>query len=153
MHEHTVIEKLEDLQTLLEGVRTIAVVGLSPDPARDSYTIAAYLQGSGYRIVGVNPGVQDVLGEPCYPSLSRIPVGLRQKIDLVAVFRRRDAVPPILEECASLGLRMVWLQIGVSSPAALEAANRLGLTLVANKCLRVVHGLIRDELSVPEGRR
>lgn len=153
MNEHTVIEKLEDLQALLEEVHTIAVVGLSPDPARDSYTIAAYLQGSGFRILGVNPGVQSVLGEPCYPSLSGIPTRLRQEIDLVAVFRRRDAVPSILEECAGLGLRTVWLQIGVSSPAALEVANRLGLTLVANKCLRVVHGLVREHLTASSGGR
>jgi len=150
MREPTVLERLEELQDLLETVKTIAVVGLSPDPARDSYTIAAYLQGSGYRIVGVNPAATEILGAPCYPSLSDLPAPLLEEVNLVAVFRRPAAVPSILEEAARLGIRTVWLQIGVASPGALEVANRLKLTIVANKCLRVVHRLVHERTGVPE---
>lgn len=146
-----VLEMLDELRSLLAETRTIAVVGLSDDPDRESNSIAAYLRTNGYGIVAVNPGCREVFGDPCHASLSAIPDDLRRRIDLVAVFRRPDAVPPILEEAARLGLRRVWLQVGVSSRAAMETAARLGLTLVSNKCLRVVHGLSRK--TIEEARR
>jgi hypothetical protein len=140
------IDGLDALAALLSEAKTLAVVGLSDDPSRDSHSVTAYLQRSGYRILGVNPAHGEVLGEPCYPSLSDIPEGIRATIDLVVVFRRPAAVPPIIEEAARLGLRRVWLQIGVSSPIALETASRLGVGVVPNKCIRVVHGLLRARL-------
>ena len=140
------LEKLEELGDLLARVRTIALVGLSPNPDRDSHSVGAYLQSSGYRVIGVNPGASEVLSEPCYASLTAIPEEVRRQIDLVTIFRKPSAVAPILEEAAGLGLRAVWLQIGVSSPVAIETASLLGLTLVANKCIRVVHGIVRVKM-------
>ena len=139
------IDKLEDLKRLLERAKTIAVVGLSDDPQRESNEVAAYLRERGYRIIGVNPNVREVFGEPVYPSLSAIPEELKAQIDLVAVFRRPEGVPALIDEAARLGLQPVWLQLGVSSPAAMEAAAQRGIPLIAEKCLRVVHALARVE--------
>jgi predicted CoA-binding protein len=139
-----VLDTVEDLRTLLRAVKTVAVVGLSDNPGRESHKIAAYLQGQGFRIVGINPAHASVLGEPCYPSLSELPPDTLQELDLVLVFRKPDAVPSLIEEASRLGLRRVWLQLGVSSPDALEAASAAGIELVAEKCIRVVHSVVKE---------
>lgn len=146
MTEPIVIDRMEEFREILGRTRAIAVVGISADPERDSYGIASYLRATGYRIVGVNPKHAEILGEPCYPSLSEIPEDVRKEIDLVVVFRRPAAVPPIIEEAARLALRLLWLQMGVSSPEALQTAARLGVGVVSNKCIRVAHGLVRADL-------
>jgi len=137
------IESLEDLKALLDEVKTIAVVGLSDKPDRESHSIAAYLQQKGYKIIGVNPTAAQILGEPCYPSLSAIPEEARKRIDLVAIFRRPEDAAKIAEEAAGLGLRRVWFVPGSFSGEALEAAERHGLTFVAERCLRTSHLLTR----------
>ncbi len=138
----TILESFGDLRALLASTKTIAVVGLSEKPDRDSHSISLYLQESGYRIVGVNPTAKTILGEPCYPSLSAIPDGVSQAIDLVAVFRRAEDSPGVLEEAAQLGLKRIWLPLGASSQSALDVAAKHGFTLVADKCLRVVHSAV-----------
>jgi predicted CoA-binding protein len=125
---------------------TLAVVGLSSEPSRDSFTVSQYLQQHGFDIVGVNPNYREALGETCYPSLDEIPEDVREGIDAVIVFRRPDAVPQILEDCARLGLPRVWLQLGVSSPRAVELAESLGIELVHDQCIRVVHGIYERRL-------
>lgn len=139
-----ILEAFEDLKKLLDETRTIAVVGLSEKPDRDSNSISAYLQQQGYKIVGVNPTARTILGAPCYPSLSAIPDDVRRSIDLVAIFRKAEDSPAVLEEAAKLGLRRVWLPPGASSGPALGIAAEHGLTLVADKCLRVVHSATRS---------
>jgi hypothetical protein len=126
---------------LARASRTVAVVGLSPDPDRDSHSIARYLKDRGLAIVGVNPRCAEALGARCHASLAAIPEDVRRTIDLVLVFRRPDAVPALLDECAALALRRVWLQPGASSPEAAARARALGLELVAGQCIRVVHSL------------
>src|SRR5438093_12833635 len=99
-----------DLQEqMLRESRTIAVVGLSPEPDRPSHRVAAYLQAHGYRVIPVNPQVQEVLGEHSYPDLSSVP----ETIDLVDVFRRSEQVRPIIEEAIRLGVPRIWLQDGI----------------------------------------
>jgi predicted CoA-binding protein len=137
-----VLESPVDLKRLLENARTIAVVGLSEKPERDSHAVAAYLQSRGYRIIGVHPSAKELLGEPAYPSLTAMDPKTRDAVDLVAIFRRPDDVPAVMEEAAALGRKAIWLPSGASSPAALETARRLGLTLVADKCLRSVHSVL-----------
>jgi hypothetical protein len=137
------IESLEDLKALLDEVKTIAVVGLSDKPDRESHSIAAYLQQNGYKIIGVNPTAAQILGEPCYPSLSAIPEEVRKRIDLVAIFRRPEDAEKIAEEAAGLGLRRVWFVPGSFSMPVLQAAIRHRLTFVADKCLRTSHQLAR----------
>ena len=137
------IESFADVKALLDDVKTIAVVGLSDKPDRESHTITSYLQRSGYKIIGVNPIAAQILGEPCYPSLATIPEDARKRIDLVAIFRRPEDAAKIAEEAAGLGLQRVWFVPGSFSREVLEAAERHGLTFVAERCLRTSHQLTR----------
>jgi predicted CoA-binding protein len=125
----------DEVRRLLTAAHTIAVVGLSDKPDRDSYHVAAYLQEHGYRIVPVNPTVASVLGERSYPRLEDVP----EKIDIVDIFRRPDAVPPIVESAIAVGTGAVWMQLGIVHNAAADRARAAGLTVVMNKCLLIEH--------------
>jgi predicted CoA-binding protein len=120
----------EAIRALLEGVKTIAVVGLSDRPERPAYGVAAYLQRQGYRIIPVHPLEKEVLGEKTYKSLAAVP----ERIDLVDVFRASDAVPGLLEEMKALGLRYAWLQEGITCDEVPE-----GMEVVQDRCLLKVH--------------
>lgn len=109
----------DELRAMLREVRTIAVVGLSPNPDRPAYRIARALQDFGYRIVPVRPKVTEVLGEKAYGSLSEVP----DKIDLVDVFRAAEHIGPIVEECLRLGLKRLWLQDGIVNEEAAARAQ------------------------------
>lgn len=122
---------------ILQTCRTIAVVGLSPKPERDSHHVAEYLQQQGYRIVPINPMATDILGERCWPTLSAVAQHL--KIDLVDVFRNSADVPPIADEAIAIGARALWLQLGVQNDAACERARAAGLQVVQNHCALVEH--------------
>src|SRR5579884_2755874 len=104
-----IVPTADDLRRLLASIRTIAVVGLSENPARDSHHVAAYLKQHGYRIIPVNPNATEILGEKCYARLEDVP----EKIDLVDVFRRPEAVPEIVESALGVGAGALWLQEGV----------------------------------------
>ncbi len=136
------LETSADLKQLLTEAKSIAIVGLSEKPERDSHSISKYLQAHGYKIVGVNPAARSILGEPCYPSLSAIPEDVLRTIRFVAVFRRAEDVPAIIEEVKKLGLRTIWLPPGSSSEAALAAAAHHNAEVVSDKCLRVVHSSV-----------
>lgn len=127
----------EDLewQEILRDARTIAVVGLSTDPTKDSHTVAAYLQSHGYRIVPVNPRASHILGERCYPDLLSVPF----PIDVVNVFRPSDEAPTIVEQAIAIGARAVWMQVGIAHPEAAEKARQAGLKVVMNACMRMAH--------------
>lgn len=127
----------EDLGALLRGVKTVAVVGLSPHPDRDSHRVAAYLQRSGYRILPVHPAGVPILGEPSYPSLAALPG--EGVVDLVNVFRRPDALPGVVEDAIRLGPPALWLQFGVTHPGAEAAALEAGMDLVVDRCMLVEH--------------
>ncbi len=121
----------EAICALLHEVKTIAVVGLSPNPARPAFRIARALQGFGYRVIPVRPKVESVLGEKAYASLAEVP----EKIDLVDVFRAPEHVGPIVDECLRLGLKRLWLQDGVVNEAAAGKAVAGGMTVVMNRCI------------------
>jgi len=125
----------EEIRRLLSEAKTIAVVGLSDDPARDSHRIAAYLQDRGYRVIPVNPRVGEVLGEKAYPDLPSVPV----PIDIVDVFRRVEAIPAIVDEAIAAGAKAVWMQLGLAHNASAEKARAAGLDVVMNKCIMVEH--------------
>ena len=125
----------DEVRALLKDAHTIAVVGLSNKPHRDSYHVAAYLQKHGYRIIPVNPAVSEVLGEKAYASLRDVP----DKIDVVDVFRRPDAVPPIVDDSIAIGARAVWMQEGIVHNAAADKARAAGLQVVMNKCMLKEH--------------
>jgi uncharacterized protein len=127
----------EELASILTNARTIAVVGLSDRPERDSNEVARYLQAQGYRIVPVNPAVPSVLGERSYSSLAAIPEGIT--VDLAVIFRRSDAVPAIVDAAIARKVPTVWMQLGIENAAAAEAARRHGLRVVENTCSMQVH--------------
>ena len=126
--------------SILQNCRTIAVVGLSPKPERDSHHVAEYLQQQGYRIVPINPMATEILGERCWPSLTEAAQHLGAvRIDLVDVFRNSADVPPIADEAIAIGARALWLQLGVQNDAACERARAAGLQVVQNHCALVEH--------------
>ena len=128
---------MDPITELLRTARTIAVVGCSPKPHRDSHRVAAYLQRAGYRIVPVNPGFDEILGVPCYPTLGSVPRDV--EIDIVDVFRRSEHVPPIVDAAVARGVAAVWLQLGVSHPQAEARAREAGLQVVSDRCLKIEH--------------
>ena len=126
---------MHPFQQIFRETRTIAVVGLSPDPRRDSHRVARYLQEQGYRIIPVNPTVQEVLGEKSYPDLRAVP----ERVDLVDIFRRPEFVPEIVDQAIEVGARIVWMQLGITHEAAARRAEQAGLTVVQDRCAMVEH--------------
>jgi predicted CoA-binding protein len=127
-------------ENILKSARTIAVVGLSPDPRRPSHGVARYLQRAGYRIIPVNPNVDEVLGERAYPSLRQIP----QAVDVVEVFRRSEFVGPIVDDAIAIKARAVWLQDGVVDEDAAARARASGLDVVMDDCMMRRHAQRRQ---------
>jgi uncharacterized protein len=125
------------LRELLRAARTVAVVGLSPKPARPSHSVARYLQRVGYRVVPVNPHHQAVLGERCYPSLTA--AARDHHIDIVDVFRRSTYAGTVVDEAIPLAPRLIWLQEGVVDEAAAARAVAAGIPCVMDRCLAVDH--------------
>jgi predicted CoA-binding protein len=119
------------LRALLDRVKTIAVVGLSPQPARPSYRVSQAMQRYGYRIVPVRPLVDQVLGGKAYPSLADIPF----QVDLVDVFRAAEHVPAIVEQCLALHLPAIWIQEGIVAETAAREAQAGGMAVVMDRCL------------------
>lgn len=132
------VEDDGELRRVLEAARTIAVVGLSPKASRPSHFVAAYMQGAGYRIVPVNPGHRELLGERCYPSLDAVPPSA--EIDIVDVFRSPEHVPGVVESViARGGPRTLWLQLGCEHPEAEKRALAAGFRVVTGRCLKTEH--------------
>ena len=121
----------EEICHLLRESHTVAVVGLSPNPARPSFHVAKALQQFGHRILPVRPLVDSVLGEKAYPDLESLP----EIPDLVDVFRAAEHVPAIVESCIRLGIRKLWLQDGVVHEAAALRAQQAGITVVMDRCM------------------
>ena len=123
-----------DVDRLLD-CKTVAVVGLSPDPGRASHEVAEYLQQVGYRVVPVNPNIDEVLGEKAYPDLLSVPFD----IDVVDVFRRPEFLAGVMEQAIAKGVVGVWTQLGVVDEAAAERGRAAGLTVVMDRCMMVAH--------------
>ena len=114
----------------------MAVVGLSADPNRPSSRVAKYLQEHGYRIVPVNPGCQEILGERCYAGLRDIPF----PVEIVDIFRVVDAIPGIVADAIAVGAKVVWMQQGLEEPDSDRKATQAGLQVVMDRCLKIEHG-------------
>lgn len=128
-----------EIKTILDEVKTIAVLGLSPDMSKDSYRVAEYLKGAGYTIVPVYPKEETILGEKVYRSLAEIPFA----VDMVNIFRKPDALGPIAEECIKRGdVKVFWAQKGIVNNEAAEKARNGGMKVVQNHCSMVEHRLI-----------
>ena len=121
----------------LAHCHTIAVVGLSPKPHRDSFRVAKYMQDQGFRIVPINPNAPEVLGEKSYASLTE--AAQHERIDMVNCFRNAEDIPPLAAEAIAIGAKSLWLQLGVMHEDAAKAATEAGLVVVQNRCLMVEH--------------
>ena len=131
--------------SLLRQVRVIAVVGLSPNPDRASHRVAAYMQGQGYRIIPVRPGMDTILGEKCYPTLEAIPSEIT--VDLVDVFRRAEETLSLAEAAVQRGgVRGFWLQSGIINDQAMAMATSGGLHAVQDRCLMVEHRYLAEKI-------
>jgi predicted CoA-binding protein len=126
-----------EIEEILSGARTIAVVGLSDKPDRESNGVALYLQAHGYRIIPVNPGVAEVLGERSYPDLASIPAEIA--IDVVDIFRRPEFIPAVVDAAIARGARVVWMQLGLAHNQAAGKARAAGLKVVMDRCMKVEH--------------
>ncbi|MCJ7761831.1 CoA-binding protein [Candidatus Bathyarchaeota archaeon] len=129
-----------EIKRILTKSKTIAVVGLSREPDKDSYRVSAYLKKQGFRIVPVNPFADEILGEKSYKSLLEIPVEIQKTLDVVDVFRPAKDVPAIVEQAVKLKAihgkpRVVWMQLGIVNAQAAETAKKAGLTVVMDKCM------------------
>jgi predicted CoA-binding protein len=127
------IEDDDVIRRILESAKTIAVVGASVKPWRDSNSIMQFLLQVGYIVFPVNPNYSEVLGTRCVPLLSEV----SEKIDIVDVFRRSDAVGPIVDEAIAVAAKTLWMQVGVVNEEAADKAERAGLNVIMDRCIRV----------------
>jgi uncharacterized protein len=125
----------DEIGKLLRNSKTIAVVGLSDSPLRPSHGVAAYMQSHGYRIIPVNPAVKGALGEKAVASLSEV----KEKIDIVDVFRRSEFVPEVVDEAIRLKVPAIWMQEGVIHEQAAEKARQAGIFVVMDRCILKEH--------------
>ncbi len=124
-----------DKKTILEQVKVLAVVGLSRRESRPGYYVPAYMHAAGYRIIPVNPYLEEALGEKAYPDLVSIP----EPVDMVVVFRRSEDVPPVVDEAIEIGAKVVWMQLGIINEEAATKARAAGLQVVMNSCIKIDH--------------
>lgn len=129
-----------EVRAILQRARTIAVVGLSPKMERPSNSVARYLQRHGYRIIPVNPGHAEILGERCYPSVTS--ASRDHALDIVDVFRRSAEAGKVVDEAIPLRPLLIWLQQGVVDEAAQARADAAGVPCVMDRCLAVEHQLL-----------
>jgi predicted CoA-binding protein len=123
------------IKEILEKYRTIAVVGLSAQTWRPSYSVSQYMQRAGYRIIPVNPNESEVLGEKAYASLDDVP----EPIEIVDIFRRPEYVPDIVEAAIRRNARVIWMQLGVANEAAAARARAAGLEVIMDRCILQEH--------------
>ncbi len=123
----------DEIRALLQRVKRIAVVGLSPKPDRPSYGVSQVMQRAGYQIVPVRPMVTEVLGEKAYATLKDVP----DAVDLVNVFRRAEEVDAVVDEAIAIGAPAIWIQLGIVNDAAAERARAAGLMVVMDKCIKI----------------
>src|SRR5579864_3098225 len=137
------------IRAILQRVHTIAMVGASSNWNRPSYFVMKYLQGKGYRVIPVNPGIagQELLGERVYASLREIPVDLLGPIDMVDVFRPASEAPQIVEEAIAIHAPVVWMQLGIRNDAAAARAETAGIEVIMNRCPKIEFGRLGGELS------
>jgi len=125
----------DPITDILQGAKTIAVVGLSDNPLRPSHGVAAYLQSQGYRIIPVNPKIKQSLGESAYPSLPDVP----ENIDIVNIFRRPEFVEEVVDQAIQLKIPAVWMQEEVIHEKAAQKARQAGIFVIMNRCILLEH--------------
>ncbi len=134
----------EEIKKIFTNYKTVAVVGLSRDPEKESYSVANYLQKHGFRIIPINPFADVVLGEKSYKSLLDLPTALQQTLEIIDVFRKAEDVPFVVDQVLELKKRfgnpyVLWLQLGIVNNQAADLAKRAGLTVIMDKCMMQEH--------------
>lgn len=141
----------QEIRDILNKYKTVAVVGISADPSKYSHIVAKYLQSKGWRIIPVNPNVTEVLGEKSYKSLLDLPERLQKEIEVVDIFRRPEDVPPVVDQAVQLKEKngkpyVVWMQLEIVNEEAAARAQKAGLTVVMDKCMKMeIERLERDK--------
>ncbi len=128
----------EQIRRLLQAARTVAVVGCSPRPDRDSHQIAQFLVEAGYDVVPVNPAAPEILGRKAYPDVTSIP----KKVDIVDVFRAAEHAPAVAEDAVQAKAECFWLQSGIAHEGAARRASDAGLYVVEDRCIRTLHRML-----------
>ena len=130
---------MTDTSEILSKYRTIAVVGLSNNPVRASHGVSEYMKSHGYRIIPVNPGHAQILGEKSYRTLEEIP----EPVEIVNVFRRSEMIPPVVDSAIAIGAKVVWMQEGIENEDAAAKARAAGLEVVMDTCILKAHRRMR----------
>ena len=125
----------QEMEKIMAEAKTIAVVGFSSKPTKAGYYVPAYLKEHGYRILPVNPNLQEGLGETAVPTLAEV----TEPVDLVLIFQRSENVPPFVDQAIAIGAKAVWMQLGIAHEAAANKARAAGLDVVQNACMLVEH--------------
>ena len=128
------------IESILKQTRTIAVVGFSSDPAKPAQYVPAYLKNHGYRVIPVNPTLSEGLGEKAYPDLLSIP----EPVEVVLIFRRSEAVPPIVQDAIQIKAKAVWMQQGIVNEEAAAQGRAAGLEVVMDRCMMMEHTRISE---------
>ena len=142
----------DDLREILTRYKTVAVVGLSRDPSKDSYRVAEYLKRRSFHIVPINPFADEVLGEKSYKSLLDMPAEVQKSLEIVDVFRPSAEVLSIANQVVQLKKKhgmpyVVWMQLGIINEQAAETARKAGLTVIMDKCMMQEHRRLRSSCS------
>jgi hypothetical protein len=132
------------VKEILAKYRTVAVVGLSKDQSKPSYTVAEYLKNHGFHIIPVNPSIDEILGKKSYKSLLEMPPGIQKTVEIVDIFRRAEDIPPIVEQAVQLrklygAPQVIWMQLGIINEQAAETARKAGFAVIMDKCMRQEH--------------
>lgn len=135
------MDEKDTIKSILEKYKTVAVVGLSRDPAKDSFQVAQFLQSKSYSIIPINPFVDEALGEKCYRSLLEMPEDLQKTIEIVDIFRPSADVPSIVDQAVRLKKKfgkpyVIWMQLGIINEEAARKAKDAGLTVIMDRCMR-----------------
>lgn len=135
------------IDRLLSTAKTIAIVGLSNKPERDSFKVAQYLQSNGYRILAINPMLAgtEILGEVCYASLQAAQLATDLNIDIVDCFRKAEDIPVIVDEAIAVKAKSIWMQLGIINESAANKAAKAGLDVVMDKCTKIEHKRWQEE--------
>lgn len=128
-----------EIKEVLDNAKTIAVIGLSPNPMRTSYMVSKAMQQAGYRIIPVNPMADEVLGEKSYATLTDIP----EPVDIVNVFRRSEFLPAIAEDFLKIEAPVFWTQLNVVDEEVFNRLDAEGYTVIMDRCIKVEHAILK----------
>ncbi|MBA4312829.1 MAG: CoA-binding protein [Chlorobiaceae bacterium] len=129
------------IKKILQEAKTIAIVGASVKPSRDSFHIMRFLMEAGYNVIPVNPAYNEILGKKCFPDLRQ----LEEQVDIVDIFRRSDEILPIVQDAMLIGAPAIWMQLGVVNEEAASLAERAGINVIMNKCIKVEYQILMQQ--------